>query len=192
MALIKRTGFGQVEPNHLSAQRTGQIYAQLPAADSINILENGQFVKYDYANGVVNYTGKGEWMLVFNEVKLYDDFWRASYKDFAMIKSNYTPGSDTITHDGVGPLKGQMTPRVFKTNIGDIYTTNCVGAANTDGNAKYAGIEIAVGNFLAPNASGYLNVDAQGLESNAPMLWQVVKVYKMADGQPAVKLMRVR
>ena len=43
---IKRTGFGQVEPNHLSAQRTSQIYAQLPAASSIEILENGQFVKY--------------------------------------------------------------------------------------------------------------------------------------------------
>ena len=32
-------GFGQVEPNHLSAQRTGQIYAQLPAAATINKLE---------------------------------------------------------------------------------------------------------------------------------------------------------
>ena len=39
-------GYGQVEPNHLSAQRTGQIYAQLPAAPSIDILEQGQFVKY--------------------------------------------------------------------------------------------------------------------------------------------------
>lgn len=45
-------GYGQVEPNHLSAQRTGQIYAQLPAAADINVLENGQFVKYDYAKGV--------------------------------------------------------------------------------------------------------------------------------------------
>ena len=58
-------GFGQVEPNHLSAQRTGQIYAQLPAAPAINVLEQGQFVKYDYAangNGIgeVNFTGKGE------------------------------------------------------------------------------------------------------------------------------------
>ena len=70
MATIKRIGFGQVEPNHLSAQRTAQIYAQLPAAASINILENGQFVKYDYAHGEVNTTGKGEWMLVFNEIKL--------------------------------------------------------------------------------------------------------------------------
>ena len=41
-------GYGQVEPNHLSAQRTGQIYAQLPAAANIDVLQNGQFVKYDY------------------------------------------------------------------------------------------------------------------------------------------------
>ena len=47
MATIKRMGFGQVEPNHLSAQRTAQIYAQLPANKDIAILENGQFVKYD-------------------------------------------------------------------------------------------------------------------------------------------------
>lgn len=191
MATIKRVGFGQVEPNHLSAQRNGQIYAQLPAADAIDTLENGQFVKYDYANGVVNYTGAGEWMLVFNEVKLHDDFWRASYKDFAMEKKNYTPGSDTITHNGVGPLKGQMVPRVLKTTIGDIYTTNCVGAANTKG-AEYAGIELAVNDFCAPAATGYLVKEDAGLESDSAMLWQVVKVYTLADGQPAVKLMRVR
>lgn len=195
MALIKRTGFGQVEPNHLSAQRTGQIYAQLPAhisdgsegsAATIEILENGQFVKYDYAKNEVNFTGVGEWMMVFNEVKLYDDRWRESYKDFAMIRDNYTPGSN-ITHDGVGPFKGQMVPRVIKINIGDIYTTNCVGAANTSGSAKYDGIELGVGNIVTPNASGYL------IKTTAPAgyRFQVVKVYKMADGQPAVKLMRI-
>ena len=47
MALITRNGFGQVEPNHLSAQRTGQIYAQLPANEEILALENGMFDKYD-------------------------------------------------------------------------------------------------------------------------------------------------
>ena len=31
-------GYGQVEPNHLSAQRTGQIYAQLPANKDIDVL----------------------------------------------------------------------------------------------------------------------------------------------------------
>lgn len=80
-------GFGQVEPNHLSAQRTGEIYAQLPAAANIDILENGQFVKYDYLNGAVNFTGAGEWMLVFNEVKVYRD--HETDQDFAMIRRDY-------------------------------------------------------------------------------------------------------
>ena len=34
MANMKRIGFGQVEPNHLSAQRNGKIYAQLPRQHS--------------------------------------------------------------------------------------------------------------------------------------------------------------
>jgi len=188
MATIGRTGFGQVEPNHLSAQKTGQIYAQLPAEDSIEILENGQFVKYDYKTGKIDFTGEGEWMLVLNEVKLYDDRWRESYKDFAMIKSNYTPGS-SISHEGIGPFEGQMVPRVMKTNVGDIYTTNCIGGANTSGTAVYAGIDVNVGDTLAPDAAtGYLVVSA----ATTGMLWQVVKVYTMPDGQPAVKLMRIQ
>lgn len=182
---ISRVGFGQVEPNHLSAQKTGQIYAQLPTNSDIEILENGQYVKYDYANGEVNYTGAGEWMLVLNEVKLYDDRWRESYKDFALIKDNYTPGS-SVSHEGIGPFEGQMTPRVFKTNVGDIYTTNCVGAANTSGTTEYAGIDLEVGDVLTPDATGYLNVGTGDME------WQVVKVYTMPDGQPGVKLMRIK
>lgn len=80
-------GYGQVEPNHLSAQRNAQIYAQLPADPAIQVLEQGQFVKYDYAAGLVNFTGKGEWMLVYNEIKLY----REGQLDceFAMLKDNY-------------------------------------------------------------------------------------------------------
>jgi len=182
-----RIGFGQVEPNHLSAQRTGQIYAQLPANSDIAVLENGQYVKYDYANGEVNYTGEGEWMMVFNEVKLYDDRWRESYKDFAMVKDNYTEGSDTITHGGVGPLKGQMVPRVIKTNIGDIYTTNCLEKANTDGKSQITMTDYAVGDKLAPNSEGYL----AAADDDATMIWQVVKVYTLADGQAAVKVMRI-
>lgn len=190
MATISRIGFGQVEPNHLSAQRTAQIYAQLPAKSNIEILENGQYVKYDYANNEVNYTGEGEWMMVFNEVKLYDDAWRESYKDFAMQKGNYTPGSDDITHNGVGPLKGQMVPRVIKTNVGDIYTTNCLEIANTSGKNKVDGTDdISVGDKLTPNASGYLAKD--GADA-ADMQWQVVKIYTMADGQAAVKVMRIK
>ena len=162
MAKITRIGYGQVEPNHLSAQRTGQIYAQLPAVSTIKVLENGQFVKYDYENNVVNYDGDGEFMLVLNEVKLYDE--RETYKDFAMKVENY--------------VGGVMVPRLFKTNVGDIYTTNMIDSA----------IEVEVGTELAPNATGVLTTAG----SDAEMIWKVVKVYTMADGQAAVKLQRIK
>lgn len=190
---MKRIGFGQVEGNHLSAQRTGQIYAQLPAKNNINLLENGQFAKYNYADGVVDFEGEGEWMLVLNEVKLYDAPWRESYKDFAMIKDNYTPGSDSITHDGLGPFKGQMTPRLFKTNIGDILTTNCLEKANTSGKAEITLTDLVVGDIVAPTkTNGYLKKSDSGTTTDdTVMKWQVVKLTTMPDGQAAVKLMRI-
>lgn len=166
-----RKGFGQVEPNHLSAQRTGQIYAQLPAASSIKVLENGEFVKYDYANNEVNKTGEGEWMLVFNEVKLYDGY-RETYKDFAQKVSD---SSD-----------GKIYPRVFKTNVGDIYTTNMLEKASTGRDEKTEMTDLEVGNKLGVNDNGYLE---KGADSD--IQFQVAKVYKMADGQDAVKIQRI-
>ena len=237
-------GFGQVEPNHLSAQRTAQVYAQLPAAADIKVLEQGQFVKYDYANGEVNFKGAGEWMLVFNEIKLYRDHQHDC--EFAMIKDNYqariyspygtgigangegtadgdtawdrqsryyngvdAEGNDSITlgdktykFDDVtaapdmyemhynedpfhieGPYKEArmkegttMVPRVFKTNVGDIFTTNTV-----------AETELAVGDILSPRAAdGILSKTGDG-----SMNWQVVKVYTMPDHQRGVKIMRI-
>ena len=208
-AKFVKVGYGQVEPNHLSAQRTAQIYAQLPAAEEIEVLENGQFVKYDYASGTVNTTCKtGEWMLVFNEVKVYRD--HEADCDFAMIKENYvariySPMGDVtgyanarnyegvvnayehditsttnpfvIEHGGVEtkmPEGTVMVPRVFKTNVGDIFTTNTIDEETLE-----------VGDILTPNASGYL---AKG---EGDMQWQVVKVYTLADRQPAVKIMRI-
>lgn len=80
-------GYAQVEPNHLSGQATKEVYAQLPAAADIEVLEQGQFAKYDYLNGEVNFTGKGDWMLVYNEIKLYRDF--QDDCEFALIKDNF-------------------------------------------------------------------------------------------------------
>ena len=107
-AAYVEVGYGQVEPNHLSAQRNAQIYAQLPADPAIEVLEQGQFVKYDYANGLVNFTGKGEWMLVYNEIKLY----REGQLDceFAMLKDNYqarvySPLDYEATQEMYGPTR---------------------------------------------------------------------------------------
>lgn len=286
-------GYGQVEPNHLSAQRTGQIYAQLPAAANIDILEQGQFVKYDYAangNGIgeVNFKGKGEWMLVYNEIKLYRTHIDGTKQwdcEFALLKDDfqarvYSPydweqpeieyhnglalnGKDekgkttitvpqTVTLDVEGksvtingdryavadnkftykekeytlnehgesitqvpveytyddvtrdtedyyemnftndpwkklgiyrekkmPAGMSMVPRVFKTNIGDIMTTNTI---NED--------ELAVGDELTPGAADGI-LTKTGNDVAGAMLWQVVKIYTMPDGQRGVKVMRI-
>jgi hypothetical protein len=267
-------GYGQVEPNHLSAQRTAQIYAQLPADPSIDILEQGQFVKYDYAAGLVNFTGKGEWMLVYNETKLYREHQLDC--EFAMKKGNYQArvyspldgtksaeemygptrflqgnrerwnGSEFVEEkfkigdqevgalpvfeggevkkddkgnpivadfsvataeydyyemndvnnpairedyrkklfmklrgvkhpEAMMPTGATMVPRVFKTNVGDHYTTNMIMAT-----------ELKVGDILAPNAQGILAID-----DSQDMKWQVVKVYTMPDHQKGVKIMRI-
>jgi hypothetical protein len=69
-----------------------------------------------------------------------------------------------------------MVPRVFKTNVGDIYTTNFVLEST-----------LALGDELAPNAKGILAKNGD----KASMIWQVVKVYTLPDHQKAVKIMRV-
>ena len=162
MATIKRVGFGQVEPNHLSAQRNGQVYASLPCNKDIKVLENGQFVKYDYANNEVNFTGAGEWMLVYNEEKIYRDY--ETRKDYVMDKESQ--------------VGGIIVPRVFKTNVGDIYTTNFVAEA-----------EYAEGDKLDIQGNG---IPTKNADASEGMIWQVAKVYTLADGQKAVKLMRIQ
>ena len=182
-------GYGQVEENHLSARRTGRIYAQLPAAASIDLLENGQFVKYNYKDKVVDFSGQGEWMLVNNEVKIYGSKEQAD--DFAMIKDDYgvsavSYAGNTVStsafgvYDAAGnsfPANTSMVPRVFGTQVGDIYTTNTINDES-----------VTVGDILKVNAAdGYLSKTG-----DSDMEWQVVKVYTMPDLQKGVKLQRVQ
>ena len=205
-----RNGYGQVEPNQLSAQKTGQIYASLPLASDVDILQNGEFMYYDYKSGTVTADGKGEPMLVFNEVKLYEPFWQTSYKDFAMIRvgdnyvtsrlatAGYGDGAET---KGVTPNPGHsdwqagyrmdgIAPRLFKTNVGDIFTTNMVetGAEITyeQGDTlklkKVAKAADKTGNTLVLSKTG--NIDA--------LEFVVAKVYTMPDGQPGLKLQRIK
>ena len=226
-----RVGYGQVEPNQLTAQKTGQIYASLPLDTDVNVLQNGEFMYYDYATGKVtadDSTGVAEPMLVFNEIKLYEPFWRRSYKDFAMIRvgdnyvtsdlavngpveGRYDGGALTVGNvptaqymdDQTPPVQQTLTghveypyrmdgiaPRLFKTNVGDIYTTNMV----KDG----ANVTYTAGMLLVPvkNTTSKTLVleefDTTGGAKPTGMAWVVVKVYTMPDGQDAVKLQRVQ
>lgn len=156
---IARDGYGYVEPNHLSAPRNGQVYAQLPAAESIEVLQNGMFVKYDYAAGECNFTGEGPWMMVFNEEKLYDER-HQMHKDFAMTKED--------------AYNGVMVPRVFAMVPGDIFTTNMVDEA-----------EYTVGDALKVGTDGILE---KGEAAEGEHSFKVVKETTMPDLQPAVKV----
>lgn len=156
---IKRDGYGQVEPNHLSAPRNGQVYAQLPAAADIEVLEQGTYVKYSYADSEVNFTGEGPWMLVYNEEKLYDER-HQMHKDFALKKEDM--------YDKV------MTPRVFAVVPGDIYTTNMVKEDS-----------YTTGDKLKVGTTGILE---KGEAPAGEHSFKVVKETTMPDGQLAVKI----
>lgn len=217
MANFTRIGFGQVEPNQLSAQKTGQIYASLSLDESVQVLQNGEFMYYSYADNKVTaeptVVGQ-EPMLVFNEIKIYEDYLRL--KDFAMIRvgDNYVTNPAAvgrITQENYGWAAGVGTygdgslnvpetidpahsdyqaakyrmdgfaPRLFKTNVGDVFTTNMVKT----------GVEYAVGNILTPKE----NVDTKTLQlevGTGDMEFVVAKVYTMPDGQPGLKLQRIK
>lgn len=206
---FNRKGYGQVEPNQLSAPKTGQIYASLPLDKKVNVLQNGEFMFYDYATDsvrAVNEDGStplGEPMLVFNEIKLYEPFWQTSYKDFAMIRvgdnyvtsrlatAGYGDGAENTGaaidpgHTEYGYRMDGIAPRLFKTNVGDVYTTNMVETGED--------ITYVQGDTLTPvlNDASHTLVLKKTSEKTG-MLWQVAKVYTMPDGQPGLKIQRVQ
>lgn len=206
MAFV-RNGYGQVEPNQLSAQKTGQIYASLPLDTAVNVLQNGEFMFYDYATGKVtcgDASTVGEPMLVFNEVKLYEEPYRTTYKDFAMIRvgDNYvtsalataaygdgaeTEGASIAVHTEYPYRMDGIAPRMFKTNIGDIMTTNMVvtGDDVTYTQGEQLGLKIDT------NSHTLVLCKAADAAANIAMRWVVAKVYTMPDGQAGLKLQRV-
>ena len=75
-----------------------------------------------------------------------------------------------------------IAPRLVKTNVGDIFTTNMVETGT--------GIEYAVGNILSPKATSRNTLELSK-NGNGSIQFIVVKVYTMPDGQPGLKLQRI-
>ena len=209
-------GYGQVEPNHMSAKRNGQVYAQLPAAASIELLENGQFVKYDYAKGVCDFDGAGPWRMVFNEVKIYED--RETDADFAMIKDRYnarvySPIGQTKSDlktvlDYTGETVREGSNAAFKKEVetfnypqlmpdGTKMVPRVIAVPNGDiwttNTIKAEAGSLSVGDQLKIDTDGYLTKDegktATGGDEDPKFV--VVKVYTMPDLQPGVKVQRI-
>lgn len=208
---FKRIGYGQVEPNQLSGIKTGQIFASLPLDKEVKVLQNGEFMYYDYANGSVNATAEAdaapEPYLVYQEVKIYEDW--LSYKDFAMIRvgDNYVTNNPaigrltsvntdgTVYGDGAetegasidhsdyqaGYRMDGIAPRLVKTNVGDLYTTNMVDEEGTYKVGTVLTLKKTNRNTLVLSSSGNIN----------SVKFIVVKDYTMPDGQRGLKLQRI-
>ena len=219
--MVKR-GFGQVEPNHLSARFTGEIYAQMPATKEINVLEQGQFVKYDYANRAVNFTGPGEWMLVYNEIKLYRD-WETD-EDFALIKRDYNAyvysplGQNTNGSLAEKDLTKVYTQEKYPVDVdmgrlpvGYTYEREVMEDYNLmpDGTVMIPRVfkthegDIFTTNTIAAgfdevHVGDFLKPNDKGILAPGAnvetdtFVWQIVKKYTLPDLQPAVKVMRVK
>ena len=201
----ERIGYGQVERQHMAAPHNGQIYAQLPALNAdgtaITQLENGQFLKYDYANGKAGVgtsdDGK-EWFLVYNEEKLYDERYQM-HRHFAMKAADMSDG--------------KIYPRLLRTFVGDIFTTNTFKGPKgtvTDKEGKITDIpDLDIGDYVIIGNDGWLVKYTKG--SNDPdvpatgIVFQVIPhftqigltgndrpAYTLPDGQWAVKLQRIR
>lgn len=201
----ERIGYGQVERQHMAAPHNGQIYAQLPALDAndkaITQLENGQFLKYDYTNGkawVGTASDGKEWFLVYNEEKLYDERYQ-NHRHFAMKASDMSDGT--------------IYPRLLRTFVGDIFTTNTFKGPKgtvTDKEGKIDDIpDLAIGDYVVIGNDGWLvkyTKESGGSDIPATgIVFQVVPhftqmgmeankrpAYTLPDGQWAVKLQRIR
>lgn len=208
---FNKIGYGQVEPNQLSGIKTGQIFASLPLDEKVKVLQNGEFMFYDYAGNKVACESDTmtEPYLVFQEIKIYEDW--LSYKDFAMIRvgDNYVTNrpaignltsantDGTIYGDGAetkgvavdhsdyqaGYRMDGIAPRLVKTNIGDIYTTNMVAPLTEE--------DYAVGDILKPKKTDRNTLELAKDGTIDTVQFAVVKVYTMPDGQPGLKLQRI-
>ena len=164
--------YGVVEFNHVAAQKTGQIKAQLPASTALatevgNVLENGMFLVYDEVDGAVRLPAVGDEakniMLHKSAEKLYDKY-ANELGDFYL------------------DLTSGVYPRMYAMNTADTFTLNeaCLQEAVstlTDGDLLYVDID---------NAGAKLT-SADGTNNVAVV--KVVKATTAPNGvDPAVKV----
>lgn len=221
-AMMVKRGFGQIEPNHLSARFTGEIYGQLPAKSDIEVLEQGQFVKYNYAAGVVDFEGVGEWMLVNNEIKLYRD-WETD-EDFAMIKRDYNAYVySPVGQNSDGAMTAEQLTKTFSQQTHDVAPD--MGRLPVGPSYEREVLEtpayMKAGEVMVPRVwkthegdifttnmvqaefddvtvGDLLKIGEKGILTPGgdmdadKMVWQIVKKYTLPDLQPAVKVMRVK
>lgn len=167
---MKKEGYGQVEPNRLSAQLSKEVCAQLPADSALTVIENGMALVYDQAAGkvrLVNNAEKDMVCLVMNEIILEDERYQED-KDFAQLNRPETKHQTAIA----------AYPRVYGLHVGDTFTTNTIMVADQE-------TPLTAGAKYVAGTNGYW--EPVSGETNARVVLAVVKDYTMPDGQRGIK-----
>jgi hypothetical protein len=127
-------------------------------------------ITFDNENGTVSF---GDKTYPIDDVTAAPDIYEVHYnEDPFHIESLYK--------EKMMPENGSsMVPRLIKTHVGDLFTTNMIAQSSVSLKQK-----------LVPNSKGILSVKSNPAADD--MVWQVVKIYTMPDHQPGVKVMRIQ
>lgn len=194
MALLKKVGYGQVEPNRIQGRKQGRVIADIPVKpETVEALgdriENGLVLAVNAGTGFEGNLKTGhldlpkedsvQVGLVYTENKLYDDL--HGLKDFALFTVNPTISharQSAIYNAKEEPVK-TVVPRLLGFTLGDVFTTNQIAVA---GGSETKLPE--VGTKLTINDKGQFDVAGTIDLVEAT----VVQKTTMPDGQLAVKL----
>lgn len=176
-------GYGQVELNNCAFRRDGRIEAQCKPDPEVfgkqddgteKFIENGMILAVDNVNRTIT-TPDGELpvALVYSTEHLYDERYVGGLRYFK------TAATD------------DFYPRLGYLDIGDKYTTNCLGYDDGEFTDEDTLLEALAG---IKDTAIYGKVGAEGVvtltatkPTTGPVL-KVVKSYTMPDGQFGVKL----
>lgn len=155
MAKIKRTGYAVLETNKMAAIHTGEIIAQYEMADDVDNLQNGIALAVNHATREVVLPEAGDDALYIHasEEQIYEDH---------LGRNSFI-------------LKAPKMPRLFKLYEGDIFETNAIAGADE------AEVDVAAGDYLAPDAEGMWEVSLTATNV------QVQKIVMLPNGQKGVK-----
>ena len=170
---MEKIGYGQIEPNRLTAQKTREVYAQLPAAAALKIIENGMALVYDQVKGEVHPVAKlGDRAgVVMNEVIL-EEASKTNNSDYVMRSYDATIGQTAVA----------AYPRVYALHLGDSFTTNVV---------KEGAAAPKAGDTFAADTDGYWAPITSDAVATAELVLTVTPIEAgkndtLPDGQKAV------
>lgn len=166
------TGYGQIELNNVAFRRDGRIEAQcqLDATDFEKIpAENGMLLAVDKVNRTIKFAKDNTLPVAINYTTehMYDERDVGALAKFAL------------------PI-GTFLPRMGYLSVGDLFTTNCIGAEETTfADTKAVEAAIATGVYGKPSAQGVIE-----LVTTVPtdgIVLRAVKATTMPDGKFALK-----